>query len=268
MIKLLPWDPAEDLETEDDMKEYLEAALELDDDPWIVALVLWDISRAKGGEEIAISAGFDRASVHKSEKRGDVLDFRAVMEAAQALGLRLYAGAASCGESEFEPNANGGAAKTRRPPPSPNCKPSEGLVVRLNSALDRCDAWEAARALRDIAAARGMERVVSDAWADETPDFAAFMDAARALGLRIHAAVARDDGRRRGGGDWRPRLAGRECGKVVFAKHRGAAENLIDRAENRNHPKREARHGNGIHPVAYAEAERRQRQSAGRGRDC
>ena len=182
MIKLLPWDPAEDLETEEDMKEYLEAALELDDDPWIVALVLWDISRAKGVEEIATSAGLDRTSVHKSEKRGDVLNFRAVMEAAQALGLRLYAG----------------AAKTRRPPPSQNCKSAEGLVSRLNTALDQCDAWAAARALRDIAEAWGMEHAVPDALANETPDFAAFMDAARAVGLRIHAAVAHGDGRRRG----------------------------------------------------------------------
>ena len=182
MIKLLPWDPAEDLETEEDMKEYLEAALELDDDPWIVALVLWDISRAKGVEEIAISAGLDRASVHKSKKRGDILNFRAVMDAAQALGLRLYAG----------------AAKTRRPLLSQNGKSAEDLISRLNSALDGCDAWAAARAMRDIAEARGMDRVVPDALASEAPDFAVFMDAARALGLRIHAAVAREEGRRRG----------------------------------------------------------------------
>ena len=183
MIKLLPWDPAEDLETEEDMKEYLEAALELDDDAWIVALVLWDISRAKGVEEIAISAGLDRASVHKSKKRGDILNFHAIMDTAHALGLRLYAG----------------AAKTSQRLPSPNGKQSEGMVSLLNSALDGCDAWEAARALREVAAARGMKHVVRDALASDAPDFAIFMDAARALGLRIHAAVARDDGWRRGG---------------------------------------------------------------------
>ena len=182
MIKLLPWDPAEDLETEEDMKEYLEAALELEDAPWIVALVLWDISRAKGVEEIAISAGLDRASVHKSKKRGDALDFRAVMDTARALGLSLYAG----------------AAKTRRMPPSQNGKQSEDLVSRLNSALDGCDAWEAARALRDLAEAMGMKHAIPDALASDAPDFAIFMDAARALGLRIHAAVAFDEGRRRG----------------------------------------------------------------------
>ena len=176
MIKLYPWDPAEYLESEEDMKGYLEAALELDDDYWIVALVLWDISRAKGVEEIAISAGLDRASVHKSKKRGDVLNFRAVMESARALGLRLYAD----------------AAKARRLTQSPNGKPAEDTVSCLNAALDHCDAWGAALALRSIADAMGMERLVRDAESEKrggSVDFAAFMDAARALGLRIHAAV-------------------------------------------------------------------------------
>ena len=182
MIKLLPWDPAEDLETEEDMKEYLEAALEQDDDSWGVAYVLSDISRAKGMEWAVESAWRDKKSIYKAEKRGDVLESRAVMETARALGFRLYAG----------------AAKTRRPPPSPNGKPSEDLVSRLNSALDRCDARGAARALRDIAEARGMERAVRDGLESDAPDFAVFMDAARALGLRIHAAVSHDKGRRRG----------------------------------------------------------------------
>ena len=182
MIKLYPWDPAEDLETEEDMAEYLEAALEQDDDSWGVAYVLSDISRAKGMESAVESAWRDKKSIYKSEKCGDVLDSRAVMDTAQALGLRLYAG----------------AAKTRRLPPSQNGKPAEDLISRLNSALDGCDAWAAACALRDIAAARGMERVVRDAWTSATPDFAIFMDAARALGMRIHAAVAHDDARRRG----------------------------------------------------------------------
>ena len=114
MIKLLPWDPAEDLETEEDMKEYLEAALELDDDPWVVAYVLSDISRAKGMESAVESAWRDKKIIYKSEKRGEVLNFRAVMDTAQALGLRLYAG----------------AAKTRHPTLSPNGKPSEDLVSR------------------------------------------------------------------------------------------------------------------------------------------
>ena len=181
MIKLYPWDPAEDLETEEDMAEYLEAALEQDDDSWGVAYVLSDISRAKGMESAVESAWRDKKSIYKSEKRGDVLYFRAIMDTAHALGLRLYAG----------------AAKTRRLPPSPNGKSAEDLVSRLNSALDGCDAWAAARALWDIAEANGMERVVRDALTSDAPDFAIFMDAARSLRLRIHAAVAHDDARRR-----------------------------------------------------------------------
>ena len=149
-------------------------------------------------ERAARDAGLDQESLDRANIRGDKLGFAAFMDMAQTLGIRLYAGAASSGESESASNSNGGAAKTRRLPSSPNGKPPEDLVSHLNSALDRGDAWEAALALRDIAEARGMGHIVRDAWASDTPDFAAFMDAARALGLRIHAAVAREEGRRRG----------------------------------------------------------------------
>ena len=197
MVKTYPWDPADYLETDEDMAGYLDAALEQDDHR-VTALVLSDVARAKGMERAARDAGLDQKSLDGANIRGDKLDFAAFVDMAQTLGLRLYAGAASCGESDFSPNSNGGAAKTRRRLPSPNCKSSEDLVSRLNSALARCDAWAAARAMREIAEARGMDCAVPDALANETPDFAAFMDAARALGLRIHAAVAHDDARRRG----------------------------------------------------------------------
>lgn len=39
-----PWDPAEHLETEEDMAAYLEAALE-DGDPALIAAVLDDVAR-------------------------------------------------------------------------------------------------------------------------------------------------------------------------------------------------------------------------------
>lgn len=41
------WDPAEHLETEEDMAAYLEAALE-EGDPTLIASALGDIARAKG----------------------------------------------------------------------------------------------------------------------------------------------------------------------------------------------------------------------------
>ena len=197
MVKTYPWDPADYLETDEDMAGYLDAALEQDDHR-VTALVLSDVARAKGMERAARDAGLDQESLDRANVRGDRLGFTAFVDMAQTLGFRLYAGAASCGKSDFVSNSNGGAAKTRRRLPSPNGKAAEDLVSRLNSALGRGDAWEAARAMRDIAEMMGMKHVVQYALASETPDFAAFMDAARALGLRIHAAVAHDDARRRG----------------------------------------------------------------------
>ena len=53
------WDPAEHLETEEDMAAYLEAALE-DGDPALVAAALGDIARAKGMSQIARETGLGR----------------------------------------------------------------------------------------------------------------------------------------------------------------------------------------------------------------
>ena len=137
---------------------------------------LSDIADAMGNRVIP-EAWRSEKSVCEAEKRGDVLDFAAFMNMARALGFRLYAGA-----SEPRPLTQ-----------SPNGKSAEYMLSRLNAALDHCDAWGAALALRDIAVAMGMERLVRDAESEKrggTVDFAAFMDAARALGLRIHAAAA------------------------------------------------------------------------------
>ena len=182
MINLHPWNPRENLTTADDAASCLDTILAYEGH-WGGVYALSDIADAMGEERVIPKAWRSEKSVSEAEKRGDVLDFSAFMDMAHALGIRLYAG----------------AAKTRRMPPSQNGKQSEDLVSRLNAALDLCDAWQAARALRDIAEERGMGHVVRDALANDAPDFAAFMDAARALGLRIHAAVAHDDdGRRRG----------------------------------------------------------------------
>ena len=182
MIKLYPWDPRENLTTADDAASYLDTILAYEGH-WGGVYALSDIADAMGEKRVIPKAWRSEKSVSEAEKRGDVLDFSAFMDMARALGIRLYAG----------------AAKTRhRLPLSQNGNSQEDVVNRLNSALAGCDAWEAARAMRDIAEAQGMKRVVWDAWASDTPDFAIFMDAARALGLRIHAIVAHDDGRRRG----------------------------------------------------------------------
>lgn len=64
-LETRPWDPAEHLETEEDMAAYLEAALE-DGDPALVAATLRDIARAKGMTQIARDTVLGRESVYKA----------------------------------------------------------------------------------------------------------------------------------------------------------------------------------------------------------
>jgi probable addiction module antidote protein len=59
------WDPAEYLETEEDMAAYLEAALE-EDDPALFTAALGDIARAKGMTLIARESGLGRESLYKA----------------------------------------------------------------------------------------------------------------------------------------------------------------------------------------------------------
>ena len=58
-LKTHPWDPAEHLETEDDIAAYLEAAFE-EGDPSLIAAALGDIARAKGMAQIARDTGLGR----------------------------------------------------------------------------------------------------------------------------------------------------------------------------------------------------------------
>jgi probable addiction module antidote protein len=55
------WDPAEHLETEEDLAAYFEAAFE-ENDPSLIAAALGDIARAKGMSQIATEAGLGRES--------------------------------------------------------------------------------------------------------------------------------------------------------------------------------------------------------------
>ena len=87
------WDAAEHLRSDEDMAEYLEAALE-DGDPALVAAVLGDIARAKGMTEIARQAGLGRESLYKALSRDGNPELSTVMKVVKALGLRLHATAA------------------------------------------------------------------------------------------------------------------------------------------------------------------------------
>lgn len=88
--KLLPWDPAEHLETEEDMAIYLEAALE-EGEPSLVAAALGDIARARGMTQLARETGLGRESLYKALSPNGNPEFSTILKVVQALGLRLHA---------------------------------------------------------------------------------------------------------------------------------------------------------------------------------
>jgi probable addiction module antidote protein len=89
-----PWDPAEHLQTGDDMAAYLEAALE-DGDPVLVAAALGDIARAKGMTQVAREAGLGRESLYKALSPTGNPEFATILKVVSALGLQLHAAPAS-----------------------------------------------------------------------------------------------------------------------------------------------------------------------------
>jgi probable addiction module antidote protein len=92
MVKTITtvWDPAEHLDTEQDMAAYLEAALE-EGDPALVAAALGDIARAKGMTQVAREAGLGRESLYKALSPGGNPEFATIMKVVAALGLQLHA---------------------------------------------------------------------------------------------------------------------------------------------------------------------------------
>ncbi|MFW6012411.1 MAG: addiction module antidote protein [bacterium] len=84
------WDPAEHLETAEDVATYLEAAFE-DGDPALIAAALGDVARAKGMTQIARSSGLSRESLYKGLSSAGNPELATVLQVLRALGLRLRA---------------------------------------------------------------------------------------------------------------------------------------------------------------------------------
>ena len=84
------WDPAENLETEEDMAAYLEAALE-ENDPSLIAAALGDIARAKGMTQISKETGLGRESLYKALSPDGNPEFSTILKVVGALGLSLHA---------------------------------------------------------------------------------------------------------------------------------------------------------------------------------
>ncbi len=90
VVKTLPWDGAERLESDEDMAAYLEAALE-EGDASLVAAALGDIARAKGMSQIARDTGLGRESLYKALSAEGNPEFATIMKVVEALGLKLHA---------------------------------------------------------------------------------------------------------------------------------------------------------------------------------
>lgn len=84
------WDPAEHLQSEEDMAAYLEAAL-AEGDASLVAAALGDIARAKGMTQLAKEAGLGRESLYKALSPAGNPEFATILRVVGALGLRLHA---------------------------------------------------------------------------------------------------------------------------------------------------------------------------------
>ena len=65
VIKTRPFDPANYLQTEEDILYYLEAAME-GNDPKHIASALGDVARSKGMSEIARKAGVGRQALYSA----------------------------------------------------------------------------------------------------------------------------------------------------------------------------------------------------------
>ena len=87
-LKTTVWDPAETLDTKDEVVAYLNAALE-DGDPELLRLVLGDIARSKGVTEIARETGLSQSSLYKALSPDGNPEFATVASALKAMGLKL-----------------------------------------------------------------------------------------------------------------------------------------------------------------------------------
>lgn len=89
-LKTTKWDAVDYLKTDQDMAEYLEAAIE-DGDPALISAALGDIARAKGMTAVARKAGLGRVSLYKALSPNGNPEFATVLKVVKALGLRLHA---------------------------------------------------------------------------------------------------------------------------------------------------------------------------------
>lgn len=90
---LTAFDPANYLETAEDVAVYLEAAFE-EDDPGAIASALGDIARSKGATDIARRAGLSRDAIYKALSRDGNPNLSTLLSVMRALDVKLTVKAA------------------------------------------------------------------------------------------------------------------------------------------------------------------------------
>ena len=86
--KFSRYETADYLETEEDIRLYLEACQE-DGDPSLIAAALGDIARARNMTQLAKDAGLTRAGLYKALSAEGNPSFATVVKVAKALGLKI-----------------------------------------------------------------------------------------------------------------------------------------------------------------------------------
>jgi probable addiction module antidote protein len=87
-VKTSLWDPAEYLETEEEIEAYLSDIFE-SNDPELIVEAIGDVSRARGMSKIAENTSLGRESLYKSLSQGGNPSFATIIKVMASLGLRL-----------------------------------------------------------------------------------------------------------------------------------------------------------------------------------
>lgn len=87
--KLIPFDAADYLDSEETIAEYLTAIME-EDDPDLLLAAIGDVAKARGMAQIAKDAGLGRESLYKALQPGAKPRFDTVMKVMKALGVKLH----------------------------------------------------------------------------------------------------------------------------------------------------------------------------------
>jgi probable addiction module antidote protein len=87
--KLIPFDAADYLDSEEAIAEYLTAIME-EDDPDLLLAAIGDVAKARGMAQIARDTGLGRESLYKALQPGAKPRFDTVMKVMKALGVKLH----------------------------------------------------------------------------------------------------------------------------------------------------------------------------------